>query len=155
MATTLFTLPEHLRDAIAALVEAHIVPLDLQSDMEAALAAADVVEFEEVFELNPETKNKPAAETTSTTATAGDAKGDDTAIGTEKQAQPLDKSKEKQDTPSDNKDIVVPLGDELPPVPTLRPATIDGDLLERISRWVGGDDGSKAVEKAGLGELLV
>ncbi|RSH88332.1 uncharacterized protein EHS24_000869 [Apiotrichum porosum] len=147
MATTLFTLPEHLRDAISALVDAHIVPLDLESDMEAALAAADVVEFEEVFELNPETKNKPAAETTSTTATA---EGDDTAIGTEKQAQPSDKSKEKQDTPSDNKGIVVPLGDELPPVPTLRPATIDGDLLERISRWVGGDDGSKAVEKAGL-----
>lgn len=109
---TLFTLPQHLRDTINALAEKHILPPDLQKQVDEAIVAADRVQFEDEDELAAEREID----------NGGKIKRDER---TEK-------------------------GTPFPPVPTLRPATVDAEVLESLARWADGHAGE--ITAAGLGK---
>ncbi|CAK9780376.1 unnamed protein product [Cutaneotrichosporon oleaginosum] len=74
-APTLFTLPPHLQESIAALVAADVAPARLQDDLRAALAAAGIEEMEE-SDVDAEPTDGPSKPDEPSPATAASAGSD-------------------------------------------------------------------------------
>jgi len=135
---TLFTLPQHLRDAIAALADARIVDSGLQAKLDRVLEDADRVEFEDEVELAAEREIVRGAN-------EGSVNGGGRASSKDGEK---DKGKEKDEQESTTETET----ETYPPVPVLRPATIDADILDEIAVWAGRN--SERLGAAGLGTSL-
>lgn len=121
---TLFTLPPHLRESIAALVAADIAPASLQADLKSALEAADVEEFEEEYDEDEDGREQNDQE------------------GGKKIVMRRNEEKEKKSE--------MGTSDPKPPrAPRRKPATIDGDVLDVVATWAGSS--RDALTSAGLG----